>query len=229
MIYGWDRKRYNRNVKRLLAKGSISVDKAKFMKVKKDTKDGQRRRGIPEAENTENKKYPDVKPCQTFWQQQFKEYDTETSATRNRRPHKGRRGIPEAEKDVKPCGKQQFKEYDTETSATRNRRPHKSRRDIPVCGNACLAGREATYPDVKPCETEQTFWRHNFEEHDGWPATYRMPTRKFWDGNNLEDLVKGTPVLWLGFPEGKKGEESTKREFFNGVVHGFDGDRVQIS
>ena len=191
MIYVWDRKRYNRNVKRRLAGGSISVDQAKFMKVKKDTKDGKRRRVIPE-ENTENKKYPDVKPCQTFWKQQFKEYDTETSATRNRRPHKSRRGIP-------------------------------------VCGNACLAGREATYPDVKPCETEQTFWKQNFEEHDGWPAPYRMPTRKFWDGRNRKELVKGTPVLWLGFPEGKKGGESTKVEFFNGVVHGFEGDRVQVS
>ena len=57
---------------------------------------------------------------------------------------------------------------------------------------------------------------------------YKKPKTKFWNGNNINDLQKGTPVLLRGVPTGSKGGESTKVVVYNAVVQGWDGEKLHL-
>ena len=58
-------------------------------------------------------------------------------------------------------------------------------------------------------------------------GSYYETLRDLWAGD-WSTLKKGDNVLWKGLKTGKKGQESTSYEFFNGVFHGFDVDREYI-
>ncbi len=58
---------------------------------------------------------------------------------------------------------------------------------------------------------------------------FKYPETPFWDGKNLEDVVKGAHCLWKNVPQGKKGGESTKTEVFHGECHGWEKDEVILS
>ena len=58
-------------------------------------------------------------------------------------------------------------------------------------------------------------------------GNYYETLQDLWAGD-WETLKKGDNVLWKGLKTGKKGQESTAYEFFNGVFHGFDVDREYV-
>ena len=58
-------------------------------------------------------------------------------------------------------------------------------------------------------------------------GNYYETLQDLWAGD-WETLKKGDNVLWKGLKTGKKGQESTTYEFFNGVFHGFDVDREYV-
>ena len=59
---------------------------------------------------------------------------------------------------------------------------------------------------------------------------YRIFPEGFWNGKNIRDVRNGARVLWKGIKKGKSGGESTKEEYFSGLVHGWqDHDFVIVS
>ena len=54
---------------------------------------------------------------------------------------------------------------------------------------------------------------------------FRIPSDGFWDGKNgFRTLKKGCRVLWKSGSKGKNGGESTKVEFFSGMIHDWKDD-----
>ena len=61
-------------------------------------------------------------------------------------------------------------------------------------------------------------------------GSFRKPEKPWWNGNNIWDVCQGTHVLWKSVPTGKRGGESTKVEYFNGLCHGWqNNDYLLIS
>ena len=61
-------------------------------------------------------------------------------------------------------------------------------------------------------------------------AYFRIFAEGFWDGKDIWAVQKGTRVLWKGVPKGRNGGESTKVEFFSGLVHGWeDSNFITVS
>ena len=64
----------------------------------------------------------------------------------------------------------------------------------------------------------------------GPEAYFRIYAEGFWDGKDIWEVQKGTRVLWKGVPKGRNGGESTKVEFFSGLVHGWeDSNFITVS
>ena len=78
-------------------------------------------------------------------------------------------------------------------------------------------------PAYSEAEINQQFGNHP-------DAYYRIYAEGFWDGKDIWEVQKGTRVLWKGVAKGKNGGESTKVEFFSGLVHGWtDSDFIIVS
>ena len=59
---------------------------------------------------------------------------------------------------------------------------------------------------------------------------YSLPGVPFWNGKDLADVDTGSHVLWKSVPTGKNGGESTRVEYFHGIIHGwYDPETVVIS
>jgi len=66
---------------------------------------------------------------------------------------------------------------------------------------------------IKQSEAQIALIIANTEQYRPFPAT--------WDGN-VDSLKKGMSVLWKGIKLTKRGNDSGKPEYFNGICHGVD-------
>ena len=72
---------------------------------------------------------------------------------------------------------------------------------------------------------------HTFAEVDAMFATgvFRKPRPPFWNGFAIGDVVPGTHVLWKSVPIGRKGEQSTRLEYFSATCDGWvDDEHVML-
>ena len=51
---------------------------------------------------------------------------------------------------------------------------------------------------------------------EGSNAYYRIFPEGFWNGKNISEVKKGTPVVWKNVPQGRNGGTSTKVEYVSG-------------
>ena len=77
-------------------------------------------------------------------------------------------------------------------------------------------------PAYSEAQIDQQFGNHP-------DAYFRIYADGFWDGKDIGEVQKGTRVLW-GVAKGRNGGESTKVEFFSGLVHGWtDSNFIIVS
>jgi hypothetical protein len=91
---------------------------------------------------------------------------------------------------------------------------------FPVRSGAVASWEPASAADEIPTP----FVAHTSEEVErkfgpGKKNTYfRIPSEGFWSTGSLRDIVGGTRVLWRGVASGPNGGQSTKVEYFSGLV-----------
>ena len=73
---------------------------------------------------------------------------------------------------------------------------------------------------------------HTFAAVDAMFASgvFRTPRPPFWNGFAIGDVVPGTHVLWKSvLPIGRKGEQSTRLEYFSATCDGWvDDEHVML-
>ena len=86
-------------------------------------------------------------------------------------------------------------------------------------------------PAPEPVATYPTPIRYTPEEVERMlnGEYFKQPRRAFWKDGDLWSIKAGDHVLWMGLKKGKRGGQSTNKEYFNGIFHRWDGDRAVLS
>ena len=58
---------------------------------------------------------------------------------------------------------------------------------------------------------------------------YSRPETPFWNGKDINEVVKGTHCLWKGVATGKQGGRSTTVEYFHGTCQGWEDGECILS